>query len=112
MDETGPTGQAGCIDRKSGVRRALVSRFSLGRGAFPRRGRCPYRRNGRAGVTTWGPTGDEETAMRVDDLILVSVDDHVVEPPDMFEGHVPAKWREQAPRSVRKPEGHEVWVFE
>src|SRR4051794_8771155 len=50
--------------------------------------------------------------MRVDDLILVSVDDHVVEPPDMFDRHVPAKWRDQAPRSVRKPEGHEVWVFE
>jgi predicted TIM-barrel fold metal-dependent hydrolase len=50
--------------------------------------------------------------MRVDDLILVSVDDHVVEPPDMFERHVPSKWRDQAPKSVRKPEGHEVWVFE
>jgi predicted TIM-barrel fold metal-dependent hydrolase len=50
--------------------------------------------------------------MRVDDLILVSVDDHVVEPPNMFDNHVPAKWRDQAPKSVRKPEGHEVWVFE
>src|SRR3954451_18653291 len=60
--------------------------------------------------------GSEEplggAAMRVDDLILVSVDDHVVEPPDMFERHVPSKWRDQAPKSVRKPEGHEVWVFE
>jgi len=42
----------------------------------------------------------------------VSVDDHVVEPPDMFDRHVPQKWRDQAPKSVRKPEGHEVWVFE
>jgi predicted TIM-barrel fold metal-dependent hydrolase len=50
--------------------------------------------------------------MRVEDLILVSVDDHVVEPPDMFDNHVPEKWRDQAPKSVRKPEGHEVWVFE
>src|SRR5437588_4569503 len=50
--------------------------------------------------------------MRVEDLILVSVDDHVVEPPDMFDRHVPAKWRDQAPKSVRKPEGHDVWVFE
>jgi predicted TIM-barrel fold metal-dependent hydrolase len=50
--------------------------------------------------------------MRVDDLILGSVDDHVVEPPDMFDRHVPEKWRDQAPKSVRKPEGHEVWVFE
>ena len=39
--------------------------------------------------------------MRTDDLILVSVDDHIVEPPDMFERHVPGRWKEQAPRSVR-----------
>ena len=32
--------------------------------------------------------------MRTDDLILVSVDDHVVEPPDIFRRHVPARWRE------------------
>ncbi len=50
--------------------------------------------------------------MRVDDLILVCVADQVVAPPDMFDRHVPEKWRDQAPRSVRKPEGHEVWVFE
>ena len=34
--------------------------------------------------------------MHADDLILVSVDDHLVEPPDMFEGRVPdvtATWR-------------------
>ena len=40
--------------------------------------------------------------MRVEDLILVSVDDHVVEPPTMFENHVPARWKDQAPKSVRK----------
>ncbi|HWA65038.1 MAG TPA: amidohydrolase family protein [Mycobacteriales bacterium] len=50
--------------------------------------------------------------MRVEDMILVSVDDHVVEPPNMFDNHVPEKWRDQAPKSVKKPEGHEVWVFE
>ena len=27
--------------------------------------------------------------MKAEDLILVSVDDHLVEPPDMFEGHIP-----------------------
>ena len=29
-----------------------------------------------------------------DDLILISVDDHIAEPADMFEGHVPDKYRE------------------
>ena len=37
--------------------------------------------------------------MRPDDLILISVDDHLVEPPDMFEGHLPAKYADRAPRS-------------
>jgi Amidohydrolase len=50
--------------------------------------------------------------MNIEDLILVSVDDHIVEPPDMFDNHVPAAWKDRAPKSVRKPEGHEVWVFE
>ena len=50
--------------------------------------------------------------MRVEDMILVSVDDHVVEPREMFAHHIPAKWRDQAPKSIRKPEGHDVWVFE
>ena len=31
--------------------------------------------------------------MRVDDMIFISVDDHVVEPPDMFEGRLPAQVR-------------------
>ena len=30
--------------------------------------------------------------MDADDLILISVDDHVVEPPTMFAGHWPAKY--------------------
>ncbi len=31
--------------------------------------------------------------MLLDDLVLVSVDDHVVEPPDMFEGRLPVEVR-------------------
>jgi predicted TIM-barrel fold metal-dependent hydrolase len=50
--------------------------------------------------------------MYSDDLILVSVDDHVVEPPDMFEGHIPARWRDSAPKVVTKADGTDAWVFE
>jgi predicted TIM-barrel fold metal-dependent hydrolase len=50
--------------------------------------------------------------MNIDDLILVSVDDHVVEPPDMFEGHIPAKYKDLAPKVVTKPDGTNAWVFE
>lgn len=50
--------------------------------------------------------------MNVDDLILVSVDDHVVEPPDMFEGHLPARYRDLAPRVISKDDGTDVWFYE
>ncbi len=45
------------------------------------------------------------------DLILVSVDDHLVEPPDLFEGHIPAAYRDRAPKVVRTANGDDVWTF-
>ena len=50
--------------------------------------------------------------MQLEDLILVSVDDHVVEPPGMFDNHLPAKWKDMAPKSVKRPDGTDVWVYE
>jgi predicted TIM-barrel fold metal-dependent hydrolase len=50
--------------------------------------------------------------MNVDDLILVSVDDHVVEPPDMFANHLPARYASLAPRVERTEAGTDVWVYE
>ena len=50
--------------------------------------------------------------MRCEDMILVSIDDHIVEPPDMWEGRLPAKYRDRAPSLVHKPDGTDVWVFE
>ena len=29
--------------------------------------------------------------MRIEDLILGNVDDHIIEPPDMYDRHVPAQ---------------------
>ncbi|HXY92900.1 MAG TPA: amidohydrolase family protein [Acidimicrobiia bacterium] len=43
---------------------------------------------------------------------IISVDDHLVEPPDMFEGRVPAKFAELAPRIVENELGHQVWEFD
>ena len=43
---------------------------------------------------------------------IISVDDHLVEPADMFEGRLPARLQERAPRIVETPEGHQVWRFE
>jgi predicted TIM-barrel fold metal-dependent hydrolase len=50
--------------------------------------------------------------MHADDLVLISVDDHLVEPPDMFEGHTPAKWADRFPKVVHTSNGDDVWVFE
>jgi predicted TIM-barrel fold metal-dependent hydrolase len=50
--------------------------------------------------------------MNVEDLILISIDDHVIEPPDMFEGHVPAKYRDLAPKSIMDENGYEKWWFQ
>jgi len=43
---------------------------------------------------------------------IISVDDHLVEPPDMFEGRVPAKFADAAPRIVENQFGHQVWEFD
>ena len=43
---------------------------------------------------------------------LFSTDDHLVEPPRMFEGRLPAKLQSEAPRVVETAEGHEVWQFD
>ena len=50
--------------------------------------------------------------MQADDLILVSVDDHVVEPPGLFEGRLSAKAAKRAPFIEKLENGREVWMFE
>ena len=50
--------------------------------------------------------------MHRDDMILVSVDDHVCEPPDLFENHVSARWKDRAPRMLQRTDGTDVWVYE
>ncbi len=43
---------------------------------------------------------------------VISVDDHLVEPPDMFEGRLPAKYQDLAPKIVETEQGHQVWEFD
>jgi predicted TIM-barrel fold metal-dependent hydrolase len=50
--------------------------------------------------------------MEIDDLILVSVDDHVVEPPGVFEGRLSARAAERAPYVTKLANGRDVWMFE
>ena len=44
-------------------------------------------------------------------MVFISVDDHVVEPPDMFEGRLPQKYADAAPRVERTESGNDVWTF-
>src|SRR3974390_1191101 len=70
-------------------------------GPAPRSGPCPLTRGD---DSVFSDTRVRERrrsgmgGMRLEDLVLVSVDDHVVEPSDMFEGRIPARFAEAAPR--------------
>ncbi|MBO0880676.1 MAG: amidohydrolase family protein, partial [Mycobacterium sp.] len=50
--------------------------------------------------------------MDLNDLILISVDDHVVEPPDLFDGLLPAKYVDKAPKLVERSDGTQAWRYE
>ena len=38
--------------------------------------------------------------MRAEDMILISVDDHIIEPPHLWQSRVPAKYKDAAPKIV------------
>ncbi len=50
--------------------------------------------------------------MKADEFILVSVDDHVIEPPTMFDAHITEKYRDQAPRVLEDDNGGQYWLYE
>jgi predicted TIM-barrel fold metal-dependent hydrolase len=43
---------------------------------------------------------------------IISVDDHLIEPPDLFEGRLPAALADRAPRIVELGEGRQAWEYE
>jgi predicted TIM-barrel fold metal-dependent hydrolase len=49
--------------------------------------------------------------LQADDLILISVDDHIAEPATMFDAHVPAKYKDQAPRVLTDERGIQQWWY-
>jgi len=50
--------------------------------------------------------------MEMNDMILVSTDDHIIEPPDMFDGRLPAKYADRAPRVVGDSKLGFNWEFD
>ena len=43
---------------------------------------------------------------------VISVDDHLIEPADMFEGRLPSGLQDGAPKVVEFENGAQAWVFE
>jgi predicted TIM-barrel fold metal-dependent hydrolase len=50
--------------------------------------------------------------MKLSDMIMVSIDDHVIEPPDVFDHHFPERYRDQAPKLVHLDDGSDRWIFQ
>src|SRR4051794_22692619 len=51
-------------------------------------------------------------AHRPGDLVIISVDDHLVEPADMFTGRLSRRFADRAPHVVTRDDGREMWRFE
>ena len=43
--------------------------------------------------------------MNLDDMIMISIDDHVVEPPDVFARHMPERFKDRVPKLINDVEG-------
>lgn len=50
--------------------------------------------------------------MELDDMIIVSVDDHIIEPPTMFDAHVSGELRDKVPQFLTDDDGNNFWVYE
>ncbi|MBA3054002.1 MAG: amidohydrolase [Sphingomonadales bacterium] len=50
--------------------------------------------------------------MKAEDLIIASVDDHIVEPPHLWDAHLSAQHKHLAPKMLRDESGADFWVFE
>src|SRR5215471_5017088 len=45
-------------------------------------------------------------------MVIVSMDDHTIEPPDLFKDRLPAQYVDRAPKLLRDEQGFDHWVFE
>src|SRR5437016_726220 len=53
-----------------------------------------------------------EARMKMDDMVVVSVDDHVVEPPTMFDKHLSGDALATAPKFRTSAEGTNFWEYQ
>jgi predicted TIM-barrel fold metal-dependent hydrolase len=57
-------------------------------------------------------TLEPDPVRRNADLTIISVDDHLIEPPDLFEGRMPSKFRDRSPYVREEDGGDQVWVID
>ncbi len=50
--------------------------------------------------------------MDISDMILVSIDDHIIEPREMFDQHTPAKYKDRMPKLSQTEDGKDRWECE
>ena len=51
-------------------------------------------------------------ALKMEDMVIASVDDHIIEPPTMFDGHVPKELLAKMPQYIHGANGNAAWVWE
>ncbi|MDW3215587.1 MAG: amidohydrolase family protein [Ilumatobacteraceae bacterium] len=68
---------------------------------------------------TSAKTGDERSVTWLPEperadrrYLVISADDHIVEPPDTFEGRLPQKFIDRGPKIVTSDDGSESWVYD
>jgi predicted TIM-barrel fold metal-dependent hydrolase len=68
---------------------------------------------------TIAKTGEERTVTFLPEpqraqrlYTVISADDHIVEPPDTFEGRMPGRLADRAPKVVETDEGGQTWVYD
>lgn len=68
---------------------------------------------------TTAKTGDTRSVTLLPDppraprrYTVISVDDHIVEPPDTFAGRVPRQFADRAPKVVDTEQGGQTWVYD
>ena len=61
--------------------------------------RTQYRNPASGGIASTDV--NQGTAMNIEDMIIISVDDHIVEPPNLFDNHLTQAQKAFAPKVVR-----------
>lgn len=60
----------------------------------------------------FSPRATADPSRRTRYQLLISVDDHLVEPPHLFEGRMPERFADRTPMVVRMADGSQAWVLD